>query len=316
MSGVAFIFPGQGAQYVGMGRDFARDYLQVQEIFEIADKTLGFPLSKLCWEGPEEELKQTINTQPAIVAVSLAGLKILTDEGFYPEVVAGHSVGEYAALVAAGVLDVPDALRLVRKRGQFMQEAGEKYPSTMAAILGLSREKTEEACKVASETGVVEIANLNCPEQVVISGEIKAVEKAREIALQMGAKRAIPLAVSAAFHSSLMQEPAVKLAKELDEIEFQEPLIPLVANESAHYLTAASEIKSALKRQITSKVLWEDSIRAMLENGVDTFVEVGPGTVLSGMIKKISKEVNVLNVQDSISLEKTIRELSNLLLKS
>ncbi|MCL5773250.1 MAG: ACP S-malonyltransferase [Firmicutes bacterium] len=316
MSGVAFVFPGQGAQYVGMGRDFSRDYFQAQEVFETADKTLDFSLSKLCWEGPEEELKQTVNTQPAIVAVSLAGFKILTEEGFYPEVVAGHSVGEYAALVAAGVLDVPDALRLVRKRGQFMQEAGEKYPSTMAAILGLSREKTEAACKVASEVGVVEIANLNCPDQIVISGEINAVEKAREIALQMGAKRALPLAVSAAFHSSLMQEPAVKLARELDEIEFQEPQIPLVANESANYLMASAEIKSALKRQITSKVLWEDSIRAMLEKGVDTFVEIGPGTVLSGLVKKISKEVNVLNVQDSVSLEKTIRELSNLVLKS
>jgi [acyl-carrier-protein] S-malonyltransferase len=281
-----------------MGRDLAEKVTSSREIFSLADGVLGFSLSDLCWNGPEEELRQTINTQPAIVAMSLACFKALQQEGVEPDMVAGHSVGEYAALAAAGVLDVADALRLVRRRGEFMQEAGAIHPSTMAAIVGLSAVKVEEICREASSAGVVVLANLNSSDQMVISGEVPAVEAARELAVKAGAKRAIPLAVSAAFHSPLMEGAASKLAAELDRIEFRDARIPLVANINARPLVGAGEIREALKGQITARVLWEESVRTMRRAGIETVVEAGPGKVLSGLVKRIEPGMRIFNVQD------------------
>ncbi|MFH0801193.1 MAG: ACP S-malonyltransferase [bacterium] len=301
---LSFVFPGQGAQFVGMGRDLAQRVPGAMEVFTVADQVLGFSLSDLCWNGPEEALKQTINTQPAIVAMSLACCRALQQEGIEPDLVAGHSVGEYAALVAAGVLDVASGIRLVRRRGEFMQEAGTVHPSTMAAIVGLSSGKVEEICREASSAGVVVLANLNSPDQMVISGDLTAVEAARNLALKAGAKRAIPLAVSAAFHSPLMEEAAAKLAEELDKTEFRDARIPIVANISARPIQKAEEIREALKGQITARVLWEESVRTMRRSGVTAVVEAGPGKVLSGLIKRIEPEMKLFNVQDILGVEK------------
>lgn len=302
---LSFVFPGQGAQFVGMGRDLAQKVPEAMEVFAMADQVLGFSLSDLCWNGPEEALKQTINTQPAIVAMSLACCRALQQEGIEPDLVAGHSVGEYAALVAAGVLDVASGIRLVRRRGEFMQEAGTMHPSTMAAIVGLSSGKVEEICREASSAGVVVLANLNSPDQMVISGDLPAVEAARELAVKAGAKRAIPLAVSAAFHSPLMEEAAAKLAVELDRTEFRDARIPIVANINARPIRKAEEIREALKGQITSRVLWEESVRTMRRSGVTAVVEAGPGKVLSGLIRRIEPEIKLFNVQDLSGVEKT-----------
>lgn len=302
---LSFVFPGQGTQFVGMGRDLAQRVPKAMEVFTMADQVLGFSLSDLCWNGPEEALKQTINTQPAIVAMSLACYRALQQEGIEPDLVAGHSVGEYAALVAAGVLDLASGIRLVRRRGEFMQEAGTLHLSTMAAIVGLSSDKVEEICREASSAGVVVLANLNSPDQMVISGDFPAVEAARELAVKAGAKRAIPLAVSAAFHSPLMEEAAAKLAEELDRTEFRDARIPIVANVSARPVQKAEEIREALKGQITARVLWEESVRTMRRSGVTAVVEAGPGKVLSGLIKRIEPEMKLFNVQDLDGVEKT-----------
>lgn len=306
MRKIAFVFPGQGAQKVGMGREMAENFSEAREIFEKADRALGFSLSTLCWDGPEEELKKTVNTQPAILTTSVACLRMLERERITPMMVAGHSVGEYAALVAAGVLTFEEALKLVRRRGELMHEAGSTAPGTMAAVIGMDYQVIRETCALAATTGVVEVANFNTPDQIVISGEQHAVAKATEILKEKGARKIAPLNVSAAFHSSLMRSAAEKLSTEFDLYNFRNPKVPLVANINAHGLKDGMSIRSALKRQILGNVLWADSIKNIINSGVDTFIEVGPGKALSGMIRKIDKYVQVFNVEDSDSYRKTM----------
>jgi [acyl-carrier-protein] S-malonyltransferase len=289
-----------------MGKELASISKEAASIFELADKVLGIELSRLCWEGPEEELTKTINTQPAIVTTSIAAFAMLREKGFTPSMVAGHSVGEYAALVAAGALSVEDALLLVRKRGSLMYEAGIDSPGSMAAIIGLSHEQINNICKDVSSTGICQIANLNCSDQVVISGDIEAVAKARELASQEKAKRVIPLNVSGAFHSPLMKSAAAKLREEIGKIEIRNPRIPVITNVYAKEATSAQEIKDSLILQMESQVLWQNSIEFIVSKGISNFIETGPGKILNGLNKKINKEIKTLNIEDSKSWEKCI----------
>jgi [acyl-carrier-protein] S-malonyltransferase len=306
MGKTAFIFPGQGAQYIGMGKQIAEEYKSARIIFEQASEALGFDMEKLVFEGEEETLKITENTQPAIVTASVACLQPLLERGIRPDYTAGLSLGEYSAHVASGTMNFKTAVSLVRKRGKYMQEAVPLGLGTMAAILGLSAEDVVECCKEASAVGIVEPANFNCPGQISIAGEIKAVEKAMELCTAKGAKRAILLAVSAPFHCSMLKPAGEKLAAELQNVQLGKIQIPLVANTTAGIVKSAEEAKELLIRQVSSPVLWEDSVKRMLEDGVDTFVEIGPGKVLSGFVKKISKEARTFNIEDLDSLGKTL----------
>lgn len=309
---LAVIFPGQGSQYIGMGKDLYTNYPAAREVFQEADEVLAFPLSKLIFEGPEEELNKTVNTQPAILTASIACWRVLAlEEGFSikPVAAAGHSLGEFSALVAVGALSFADAVALVRKRGQLMQEAAPLGTAGMAVILGLENEKVVEVCREASAVGVVEPANFNCPGQIVISGSKPALEKAMELAKAAGAKRAIALAVSGPFHSSLMKPAAEGLALELAKITVKDPQVPVMANAIAEYLRDQAGIRENLIKQVSCSVRWEESIRAMAASGITSFVEIGPGKVLSGLVKKITKEVLILNVEDKASLEKTLANL-------
>ncbi len=309
MKKIAFIFPGQGAQYVGMGKDFAENYEVANDIFKRASDALGYDMKELCFEGPEEELKKTENTQPSILTASIAIYEVLKQYGHLPEIVAGLSLGEYSALVAANAISFEDAVKVVKARGKYMQEEVPLGVGTMAAFVGLERSKVLESCEKASEFGVVEPANFNSPMQIVVSGEVKAVEKAVEIGKELGAKRALLLNVSAPFHSSMLKGAGEKLSIELDKVELNDFIYPVVANVTADYYDGTASIKKLLVDQVSSPVLWEDSVRKMIDDGVNTFVEVGPGKALSGFIKRISKEVQLLNVQDSASLEKTLKTL-------
>ncbi|MFH1683996.1 MAG: ACP S-malonyltransferase [Candidatus Margulisiibacteriota bacterium] len=282
----AFVFPGQGSQAVGMGLNLAEKYL------DQANEILGFDLKKLCLEGPEEELKKTEITQPAILTVSIAAFEMIKSKGApMPTAVAGHSLGEYSALVAASALSFQDAVKIVHLRGKFMQEAVPLGEGAMSAIIGLDNSKIKEICE---QTGNVWPANFNSPGQVVISGKKESVETAGVKLKEAGAKRVIPLAVSAPFHCPLMQPAADKLKIELDKIEIKDAAIPVCANVTANYVTNAAEIRDLLVKQVTNPVLWEDSVKKMLADGINSFVEVGPGKVLSGLIKKIDRTVEVI----------------------
>lgn len=306
MSKTAFVFPGQGSQYVGMGSSLIQENEIVAQTFAEADEALGFSISKICLEGPEEILRQTSFTQPAILTHSIALERVMKDAGIFPDVVAGHSLGEYSALVSAEVLQFSDAVKLVHIRGKLMEVAFAPGKGAMAAIMGLSAEKVDIVCSEAQSFGVVQAANYNCPGQVVIAGTKEAVEKASEIAKSHGAKRIFPLNVSGPFHSSLMEQAAEQFTSHLNEVEFKQPRIPVVANYSAKALQSVQEIKSALFSQIANPVLWEQSVRTMLGLGVTTFVEIGPGKVLTGLIKKVSTEVRLLSTDDGENLAKSV----------
>ncbi len=309
MGHLAFLFPGQGSQHAGMGKELAEKFPAAREAFDQAGKDLGFSLSTLCFEGPEEKLKLTANTQPAMLTASVAAFQVLAGQDIHPDFVAGHSLGEYSALVASGCLCLKEAVRTVRARGTFMQEAVPEGQGAMAAVLGLEAEKVREVCEQSAQGQVVVLANLNSPGQVVISGHKEAVERAAEAARAAGAKRAILLPVSAPFHSPLMEPVVARLQKEFQSVSFGALRIPLVNNVDAEIVESPPEVKDGLLRQVPAPVRWEESMRVLLAEGCDTFVEVGPGKVLSGLLRKIDRSVTVLNVEDAASLEKTVAAL-------
>jgi [acyl-carrier-protein] S-malonyltransferase len=299
---IAFIFPGQGSQYPGMGHELAQSFACAREVFKEADAALGFAISKLCFEGPAEDLQLTANTQPAILTVSVAAARVLREKGITADYVAGHSLGEYSALVAARALSLTDAVRLVRKRGQYMQEAVPVGQGAMAAILGLDGAALDEICREAAQGEIVSPANLNSPGQVVIAGSAAAVARAMEIAKGRGAKRAIMLNVSAPFHCALMKPAQDRLSADLDATEIADPQVPLINNVGAQVVTSASLVREGLKQQVTSSVRWEESVRRLRAEGVDLFVEVGPGKVLSGLVRQIDRAAECLRVEDSATL--------------
>lgn len=310
MGKVAFVFPGQASQYPGMGKELAEKYPAARAVFAEADKALGFSISRICFEGTEDDLKLTANTQPAILTVSVAVHRVLAEKGLTPDFVAGHSLGEYSALVAAGSLKFADAVVLVRQRGTYMQEAVPPGVGAMAAIMGLSPAVVADACKRAAEGEVCSAANLNSSEQTVISGHAAAVKRAVEIASQLGAKRAVMLPVSAPFHSALMTPAQERLAEDLQKTEFAPLRVPLVTNVDADTIETGAEAREALIRQVTAPVRWEESVRTLIDDGVNTFVEVGPGRVLTGLLRQIERSVAALNVEDEKSLAATLEKIT------
>ncbi|MBI5182271.1 MAG: ACP S-malonyltransferase [Nitrospirae bacterium] len=309
MRKIAFIFPGQGSQYPGMGKEFFDNYTEAKDIFDEADNALGFPISQLCFNGPKEALSLTENTQPAILTVSIAAFEVFKKNGIMSSVVAGHSLGEYSAVVAGGGISFYDAVKLVKKRGQFMQEAYPEGKGMMAAIIGLDKEALNSVCKEASNEGVISPANMNSPVQVVIAGEKNAVQRAMELAKQKGAKKIVPLSVSVPSHCKLMEPVGKRLEAELNKIDIKNLSMPLINNADAKAITDSAELKDSLVRQLSYPLLWVDSVMRMIEIGVDTFIEVGPGTVLSGLVKRINKDVNIFNVEDKKSLEDTLKRI-------
>jgi [acyl-carrier-protein] S-malonyltransferase len=289
-----------------MGRELAENFAVARQVFEAADDALGFPISRFCFEGPAEELQLTANTQPAILTVSAAAAAVLGEHGVHPGLVAGHSLGEYSALVTAGSLGLPDAVRLVRKRGQYMQEAVPVGQGAMAAILGLDGAVLEAVCREAAQDEVVSPANLNSPGQVVIAGSTAAVGRAVELAKGHGAKRAILLNVSAPFHSALMKPAQDRLSVDLDATAVANPRVPLVNNADARVVTSGPEVRNGLKRQVTAPVRWEESMRRLRTEGVELFIEVGPGKVLSGLLRQIDRAAECLHVEDMATLNKVV----------
>jgi [acyl-carrier-protein] S-malonyltransferase len=310
MGKVAFVFPGQGAQAIGMGLDAFEQSAQARAIFETADRVLGEPLSELIFRGEEAELKKTVNTQPALLTASIAYWTLLADAGIRADVAAGHSLGEYSALVASGALSFEEAVKTVRMRGQLMEQAVPAGLGGMAAILGAERDALKALCAtISAEIDQVELANVNCPGQIVVSGSVAGVQAVADQVKSIGAKRAIVLEVSGPFHSSLMQPAADALAPQLASIAWQMPSVPVVSNVTALPVQQAEAWAGLLQQQIVSPVQWEDSVNTMIEYGVDTFVEIGPGSVLAGLIKKIDKQVTVHNVNSLESLQATITAL-------
>jgi len=293
-----------------MGKELAEKYPAARAVFEEADNALGFSISKMCFEGNEDELKLTANTQPAILTVSVAAYRVVAEKGLAPDYVAGHSLGEYSALVAVGALNFSDAVHLVRKRGQYMQDAVPAGLGGMAAIMGISPAVVQDACKRAAMGEICTPANLNSPEQTVISGHASAVKRAVEIASQLGAKRSMMLAVSAPFHSALMMSAQEKLEKDLRATSFNDLQVPLVTNVDADTIRKGDEAREALVRQVTMPVRWQESMRLLLDEGVNTFLEVGPGKVLTGLMRQIERSVASLNVEDEKSLQATVEKIA------
>ncbi|GAB6931550.1 ACP S-malonyltransferase [Paenibacillus sp. JCM 10914] len=309
MGKTAFIFPGQGAQSVGMGKDVFDALPSVRAIYQAADHALGFPLSSMVFNGPDADLKQTANTQPALLATSMAYLEAITDKGLTPDYVAGHSLGEYSALVCAGVLSFEEAVTIVRARGEYMEAAVPGGQGAMAAVLGAEREALAELCQTITDAGhVVELANMNCPGQIVISGSAEGVAEAAARVKEAGGKRAIPLEVSGPFHSSLMKGAADRLADKLEAVTFKNPEVSVVANVTARPVDSSTELRDLLVEQVYSPVLWQDSVEWMIGQGVDTFIEIGPGSVLGGLIKKIDRSVKVIQVNslDSVNMLESV----------
>lgn len=304
MSKKAFVFPGQGSQFVGMGKNIYNTYSEAKDIFERANEIMGINLTNICFEGPEDKLKQTQITQPAIYVHSMAIFEILKNKNYKPDAVAGHSLGEYSALVSAGALSFEAGLKLVKIRGALMQKAGIKNPGTMAALIGLNPGQVNDICASVNGVGIVCAANYNSPGQVAISGEIKAVHAAMEVAKERGARRVVELVVSGAFHSPLMQTAQEGLAKALSEINISDAKIPVYTNVSASATNAAEEIRDLLFKQLSHPVRWVEIIQNMIASGINAFYEVGPGKVLSGLIKRINGEVTGLAIGDCTDIEK------------
>ncbi|KUK56006.1 MAG: Malonyl CoA-acyl carrier protein transacylase [Atribacteria bacterium 34_128] len=316
MEKIAFVFPGQGSQKVGMGKDLIKNYPEAEILLNRANEALKeerVDIGKICFEGPEEELKSTANAQPAILSISTILFELLEKNNIRPSVVAGHSLGEYSALVASSAIKFEDAVKLVRKRGEYMQSATPAGTGSMLAIIGLEKDRISKMCEKINDIGIVEIANYNSPTQIVVSGEIKALDKLSELVREKGARKVIPLKVSAPFHSSLMKLAKDNLARYLESVEIDNPQLPIICNVNADYIKNKEEVRLSLIEQMTHPVRWVDSIIKMNSKGINYFIEVGPGKVLRGLIKQIIPESKVFNVFDSDSLKNVVEKIKEVL---